>query len=279
MKTQIILIVMLLFGASLAGAANNPIEVIDTQITCVDWSPYIEGSEVPSLGLDGTFTLAYNVPDASTINVEQNWYDHNNQWIGGVTFWPEAVQGSGQIQLEAYGGGPVPLQFPFSVAFRIDLYTLYDDGDYALHTIQFTATCLGYGSAQITFSGNNEADPFFNPNDGRIHADAAAPFAVYCIEPGLQVYGVNDDGQGWLAFTVDSEAMNADAPDENTVIAEAGNIRLYQLTSGDFQINAGPDAEGKVYVLTWNGCPVEYSSAGTLDPFSGETVPMDTRQY
>lgn len=281
MKTLLLFMVFGAMGVWVVGAAENPIAVIHTDIQCVDISLTVEGGVSPMLGLDGTFIIAYYAPDPSTVYVEQNWYDNTDQWMGGVMYWPEEVVGSGQYETFAYGGGPVPLQFPFSVVYQVDLYTLYEgeEPNYAFHSTRFIVTCLGYGPAQITFPSVDEPTTFFNPHDGRIHPDAAAPFAAYCTEWGLHVYEVNADGQGWLAFAVDWDAIGGEAPAENTLIAETENIRLYRLTSGELQLNAGPDAEGKVYVLTWNGCPVEYSSAGTLDPFSGETIPIDARKY
>jgi hypothetical protein len=34
-------------------------------------------------------------------------------------------------------------------------------------------------------------------------------------------------------------------------------ISLYKLTSGEYQVNVGPDSEGKVFVLNFTGCPAE----------------------
>lgn len=32
---------------------------------------------------------------------------------------------------------------------------------------------------------------------------------------------------------------------------------MYKLTSGEYQVNAGPDKENKVYVVIMKGCPAE----------------------
>ena len=51
----------------------------------------------------------------------------------------------------------------------------------------------------------------------------------------------------------------AEIPEENLLIAQSedGTVALYKLTTGEYQVNAGPDADGYVYVLIWTGIPAE----------------------
>ncbi|GAB4549068.1 MAG: hypothetical protein OHK0023_12970 [Anaerolineae bacterium] len=48
-------------------------------------------------------------------------------------------------------------------------------------------------------------------------------------------------------------------PETNTLIKASrdGSIAMYKLTSGEYQVNAGPDKENKVYVVIMKGCPAE----------------------
>jgi hypothetical protein len=54
-------------------------------------------------------------------------------------------------------------------------------------------------------------------------------------------------------------------PDENIEVASSddGLVNLFKLTSGEFQVNVGPDSEGKifVYIFTWDpvyACQTRY---------------------
>jgi hypothetical protein len=90
--------------------------------------------------------------------------------------------------------------------------------------------------------------------------DAAASATVYCKPGEIQVYGINELGQGYLALVVNADDL-ADvsvSPDENTLIEEGFNgITLWLLTTGEFQVNAPglPPEPEKTYVFIWNGCP------------------------
>ena len=41
------------------------------------------------------------------------------------------------------------------------------------------------------------------------------------------------------------------------LVEEASGFQFYLLTSGEYQLNVGPDGEGKVHVLNFVGCPAE----------------------
>lgn len=74
---------------------------------------------------------------------------------------------------------------------------------------------------------------------------------------GLSVYGVDENGAGYLVFTItadDLAAFEGNPPAENTLIKESadGKFKLYALTTGEFQLNIGPDEEGKTLVLIFD---------------------------
>jgi len=260
--------------ASPAWAQAPSFTLTNLVVTCVQFE---NPDPILVLGINYSMTVNYQAGGNAFI-----WYGDELINLGASATSPTAVTGTGSLDIFT-GIGFGPATYPYDFIITIRMYSEDTNFDNLLEPVGtildekvLSGECVSPGETSL---GGANSSAFFNPQDGRIHPDAAAPFAAYCTEWGLHVYGVNADGQGWLAFTVDTETMNAETPAQNTVIAEAENIRLYQLTSGDFQINAGPDAEGKVYVLAWNGCPVEYSSAGTLDPFSGETIPIDARKY
>ncbi len=72
-----------------------------------------------------------------------------------------------------------------------------------------------------------------------------------------------EDGQGKRALELDSDDL-ADLPDAEDIDgyilagdAYNGFISLYKLQSGQYQINVGPDNEGKVNVIDFTGCPAD----------------------
>ncbi len=78
--------------------------------------------------------------------------------------------------------------------------------------------------------------------------------------PMLQIFGVGEDSRGYhmLNITPDDFAPFIDNPPaENTLITDAGLVKVYALSSGEFQISIGPDADGSMYDFVFNGLPVE----------------------
>ncbi len=116
----------------------------------------------------------------------------------------------------------------------------------------------GASSLLSPFSFLPSPPPLFHYADGRLDdSNTVAPVAVYPTETGVQVW----DGAGHLLIDVSADVL-ADLPDfpaENTLIAQSedGSVALYKLTTGEYQVNAGPDADGFVYVLIWTGFPPE----------------------
>lgn len=66
-----------------------------------------------------------------------------------------------------------------------------------------------------------------------------------------------DDGRPTLAIRVTARqlAKLPENPEENLLVDQYYEIALYKLTTGEFQVNVGPDAEYKVKVLRFTGCP------------------------
>ncbi len=64
-----------------------------------------------------------------------------------------------------------------------------------------------------------------------------------------------NEGRRYIRVRTDVLADYPEFPETNTLIRERGPIALYKLTSGEYQINVGPDAENKVHVINFTGCP------------------------
>ena len=109
---------------------------------------------------------------------------------------------------------------------------------------------------------------WFEPGDDRINRQAYASVAIYCNAANgqLEIYAIDAEGNGSLALAVPYADLPAtpDAATGNVGIAQAGNIALYRLTTGEFQVNAGPDSEGKTYVVIWDACPYTQIAAYIL---------------
>ena len=69
-----------------------------------------------------------------------------------------------------------------------------------------------------------------------------------------------------FSITQDDLAKYADPlPTENTLLASAEGVSVYVLTTGEIQVNAGPDAEGKTHVKIFNGIPWTHVYGYTID--------------
>lgn len=125
-------------------------------------------------------------------------------------------------------------------------------------------------------------DPVFNPHDDRINRhfkDQGAPVAIYCHDWGIQIRSINPlTGRGADPADIDisNEALAAlpTALEENRLIAEAGTVQLWRLSSGEFQVNA-LEWDGKPYVFVWDQCdPTESYHIQTDMPFTLDYVSL-----
>lgn len=103
-----------------------------------------------------------------------------------------------------------------------------------------------------------------NDDDGRINRRMGDLIDALYVrtdsegKPSLHVYSINDDSlgtyMGMFAYS-DFAAYLSEAPAVNTKIKTVDKSTLYALATGEFQINIGPDAEGKITSLIFRGIP------------------------
>lgn len=132
------------------------------------------------------------------------------------------------------------------------------------------AVGIGYFNAMGDYVGNctlddNDSEPGEPlPEPPYRLGGENARLKVYVVEdngpqnPVLAFYRVNEDATGNLIFYVSAAQLAADYPDvpeTPVLIFSQGPYSFYKLPSGEFQVNAGPDAEGKVDVLIFTGVP------------------------
>jgi hypothetical protein len=108
--------------------------------------------------------------------------------------------------------------------------------------------------------------------DGRLNQTLCEPLAVYPVESedglGITVYKVSRGSDvGEFALYIPAEVFSSlpDEVAENCTLAssEDGEVVVYLLSSGQYQINVGPDEEGKVFVYIfddWRSAPVQTDS-------------------
>jgi hypothetical protein len=63
----------------------------------------------------------------------------------------------------------------------------------------------------------------------------------------------------------DLAAFATKHPTKNTLLASSDGVSVYLLTTGEIQINAGPDFEGKTHVKILNGIPWSTIYGYTID--------------
>lgn len=107
----------------------------------------------------------------------------------------------------------------------------------------------------------------WSPRDGRLNPDRYAYAAVYCDAENEQivVWGINspgagdrNDGSGFPALAVPYADIPPAPADASVLIAQYDRVRLYRNIQGELVVIAGPDAEGKEYVVLWDACPPRY---------------------
>jgi hypothetical protein len=100
------------------------------------------------------------------------------------------------------------------------------------------------------------------------------PDAQLFLEDGnLSIWTPDADGVWDQAIYVSADEIAALTLDTSTaqLIAEAGDIEVYQLPTGEFQINNGPDIEGKVDVVILDS-GLAVSNFAQWNTYTGESI-------
>ena len=137
--------------------------------------------------------------------------------------------------------GDVVVVIPFDLTVTFEVTA-------ALTSVDISVTCTGVADAPTPAS------------DGRLDTGVAnLEVAIYPLltEPGLVFYGIDADGNGYPVFTItedDVAGYETNPPAVNTLIKESadGYYQLWVLTTGELQLNIGPDAEGKTRVIIFD---------------------------
>ncbi len=129
--------------------------------------------------------------------------------------------------------------------------------------IAFSLYMAGFTAFTLTPTTTaNACNPCDCENDRRHNCMGGQFYAVYskgtptgCT---LEIYAIEPNGSGrrQLRFT-ERDLARFPTKAQNYLIAATRDMRfaLYRLSSGELQVNAGPDVENKVYVTIMKGCP------------------------
>jgi len=74
----------------------------------------------------------------------------------------------------------------------------------------------------------------------------------------MDVYGLKNGGsESSYLFSISQADLAAYTkhPAMDTLLASMGDVSVYLLTTGEIQVNAGPDSEGKMHVKILDGIP------------------------
>jgi hypothetical protein len=241
-----IALVQCVIGSGVSRAANTAI--VDQEVECFDFeTSSVSGVEQPTLfclnsHADFKFLSYAGEPRVTPFNGATLAYSSEDYDDVGLDDVDSLTFGSYQ---------DIPWTRVAVLHTRDDNYYKMEllgvDSD--LHTI-FKWNSLGGGSAE--------------PPDNRLNWQRGDLLAVVYPaaddegNPALHVYGVDANSQGEFLFAITQANLSPyqeNPPVENTEIKVAGSTSLYMLTTGEFQLNIGPDAEGKVIVLIFDALP------------------------
>ncbi len=114
---------------------------------------------------------------------------------------------------------------------------------------------------------NMEEDVSFNDTDlgvtlfKSVDANGQAQMDLYNVQTGTNT--------STYMFSITQEDIAPyieNLPAKNTLLASGHGVSVYVLTTGEIQINAGPDKEGKIHVKIFNGIPWTQVYGYTIDP-------------
>jgi hypothetical protein len=180
---------------------------------------------------------------------------------------------TGNFQIMVFPPGLVagPTAMPGSLSYTIPATRVY--GDVAVYIVpdlsglafDFTITCEPSTLSPVSLGEEFASGITLPPGINTGGASALiVPISATGEEAGedyvgLSFWGINDEGDGYPAFYVSKESLDAlpENPESNLEIARTdnGQIVFYKLTTGEYQVNIGPDSEGKVQVIIFDGIP------------------------
>ena len=101
-------------------------------------------------------------------------------------------------------------------------------------------------------------------------------------DPVLAFYHILDDSTGMLLYYVPAStlAQYPDHPDHPILVHQSddGKFAFYILPTGEYQVNVGPDTEGKIEALTFTGIPPENVTLRSFNVYDSSLLPGALRR-
>jgi len=165
--------------------------------------------------------------------------------------------------VEVNGAANFPVQGGFYSAGTYNgLWYTYSDGSTfnVGDTVDVTGGSTSDGAPIIPVSLTTTCLPGGGGiDDGRINTEPWGRVAIYCDGDTFSVYSVNEDGSGNFLYEMDFNAPPTN-PAVNTLVKNVGDVWLFRLTSGEWEIVRGPDSEGKIYAFVFSECAISYNN-------------------
>ncbi len=113
--------------------------------------------------------------------------------------------------------------------------------------------------------------PPWNPGDGRLNPEPAAPLAIYCDADSVYAYI-----PGYLEFDFALDQVG-EAGASTLLTTGVSGARLYRLNTGELQVNFLHG--GEEYVFTWDGCPATRAITRVYDAATRALLAEYPRAY
>lgn len=232
--------VLLLAGQTFAAPGVVSIEIASISVSACNGDTIIGSVQVRALDEQGNI-LNQVTPETFDL------YFNSDGGSAKVTF--------------ALDAGVTNFQMGFASPITYGLLTITLASDPAISSPTYIMDCATLDSSIIILNGAK--------TDGRVNYYMGDLVAVLYARsdasgrPALHVYDVEEtdndpDAEGVFIglYPYDDFAPYLDtAPDQNVKIGSIGLTTLYALTTGEFQVNIGPDAEGKITSVIFKGLP------------------------
>jgi hypothetical protein len=129
--------------------------------------------------------------------------------------------------------------------------------DPSVRSSVYVVDCVNRSVRELTESGSDGIDGRLNRGAGDL-LNVLYRATDSSGQPGIAVYGVTDDSRGYLIGVFENalfEHYLDAAPGKVVRLAQLGASTLYALPTGEFQINVGPDINGKTGEVVFRGLP------------------------
>jgi hypothetical protein len=257
-------VLILLVGLLVVGVSVSQAETYE------DWAFYVSPTTVFTsvCNANGSFSFYWRVNyDLPTSGIFQVFTAHRNGTLVYTNPVAQPFSGVGAVNGIWSGGAS-------ATPTNISLTWIYSYQGVNFYYSKITFTCSAGAFSNVTYSNNSMISA--NAPDDRINYQHGDLFAAAYVrqdsagDPTLDIYCIDSSNRGAIGLIVTHDELNGAVPTAgNTLIAQTDQctvgVAVYRLASGEYQLNIGPDPEGKIYVTIWTGMPISDLHYETLE--------------